>query len=133
MKSTILLLALFLVLPVLTACETHGRADGTGPRIIPQDFLLMGRGLSNNAVDLYDPSATSFNIPPVHAGSRPGAVSSIPATNAFVVRDPSVTIYSLDTIRILEPAPAPLPPLNITSADDSNLMTSAYDDEAYPP
>ena len=75
-----------------------------------QSFLMTGRGLSNGAVDLYQPGS-DFVTP---APSNPVAgtsVSSIPSNNHVMVSDPSVTIYNLDVEQISEPAPAPLPPL----------------------
>lgn len=106
-------LFLILVLPVflLGACETstHTKHAKQNAAPVKQDFLTIGRGLSNGTVDLYQPG-TDF-LPTEQFPTTGRAVSPIPGNSNIVVNDPSVTIYSLDTMEVSEPQPAPLPPL----------------------
>ncbi|PZP56864.1 MAG: hypothetical protein DI586_02295 [Micavibrio aeruginosavorus] len=97
-----------LILLALTACQT---AETTQPKPAPvkQDFLTTGRGLSNGAVDLYQPG-TDF-LPTAEYPTTGRALSPIPGNPNVLVNDPSVTIYSLDTMEVNEVQAAPLPPL----------------------
>ena len=84
-----------------------------------QDILSLGRGMSNGSVDIYEPGAARLDVPAVEAFSpRP---SPVPESNNVIVRDPSVTIYSLEANPVatqsamaltpmpFDAAPAPLP------------------------
>lgn len=113
----VLALSLFPLASCQTA-KTHSQKNASAP--VKQDFLTTGRGLSKGAVDLYQPG-TDF-LPTAqypNAGPRGGA-SAVPGNPNIAVNDPSVTIYSLDSIEARYPQPAPLPPLqppSVTRAD----------------
>lgn len=54
----------------------------------------LGRTLSHNRVDIYDPAATTFSIPP----EQPEMVSPLsrfPAHTSMLIRDEDVVVYSL--------------------------------------
>lgn len=110
MKPSFSLSILMLAILALAACQTHGQATQSKPSGKKQDFLTTGRGLSNGAVDLYQPG-TDFLPTAEYPNAGPRSVSPIPGNANVMVNDPSVTIYSLDTMEISEPQPAPLPPL----------------------
>ena len=111
MKLHFLVLLLVVSALGLSACETHREAKAQPKSSAPlkQDFLTTGRGLSNGSVDLYQPG-TDF-LPTAQFPTTGRAVSPIPGNSNIMVNDPSVTIYSLDTMNVSEPQPAPLPPL----------------------
>lgn len=68
-------------------------------------LLQLGRSISHNSVDIYDPWVTAFRVlPPGHAVMpKP---DTIPLSRGVVVRDKSVRVYSLVTR-----SPAPEMPL----------------------
>lgn len=112
MKAQISIFFLAVSILSLSACETHQHANQQPVRgVVKQDFLTTGRGLSNGAVDLYQPG-TDFLPNTGTASVTPGTrISAIPANSNVMVNDPSVTIYNLDVEHVSEPEPAPLPPL----------------------
>ena len=94
----------------LSACATHKTVQRKTAAPVKQDFLTTGRGLSNGAVDLYQPG-TDFLPTAQFPTTGRNTISPIPGNQNILVNDPSVTIYSLDTMDVSEPKPAPLPPL----------------------
>lgn len=63
-----------------------------------QDILTLGRGMSNNKVDIYEPGLTAFDVTPVKT-FKPQPLP-VPKNANFIVRDPSVTAYSLDSFQV---------------------------------
>ena len=110
MQPSFTIFALMLAILSLAACETHTAASQTRPTGQKQDFLTTGRGLSGGKVDLYQPG-TDFLPTAEYPNSGPRSLSPIPGNANIMVNDPNVTIYSLDTMNVSEPQPAPLPPL----------------------
>lgn len=129
MKRHYFLFTLIPVLFALAACETHRQAaeEPVAAPALKQDFLTTGRGLSNGAVDLYQPGTDFLPTAQFPTAGR-STVSPIPGNPNVVNSDPSVTIYSLDTMNISEPKPAPLPPLQPPSVAKGNYM-SPFDDK----
>lgn len=65
-----------------------------------QDVLALGRSLSDGSVDIYDPGVPKFSVTEQQAITpRP---DTVPENSGIIVRDPGVTVYSLDS------APMPL-------------------------
>lgn len=67
------------------------------PMTAPEgDLLSLGRGMSNNSVDIYEPGTSTLDVPTIAAFSpRP---SPVPENAGIIVRDPDVTVYSLDAV-----------------------------------
>lgn len=66
---------------------------------IPQKEITLfdlGRTLSHNAVDLFDPAAPTFNIPPDDPKAA-NPLASFPAHPFMLIKDEDVTIFSLYT------------------------------------
>ena len=85
----------------------------------------LGRSLSHNAVDIYDPASTTLSIPP----EQPEMISPLsrfPAHTSMLIRDEDVVVYSLFSNHMtpdenLQPPDEILaPPLPLNS-DDSQL------------
>lgn len=110
-QNLFFIIAIFAVLAV-TGCDTHKKAaPQTNRAPVKRDFATLGRDLSQGSVDLYDPGASVLTMPSESLARSATPVSPIAKSQSVLVNDPSVTIYSLDTMDISEPAPAPLPPL----------------------
>ena len=61
-----------------------------------QTMLSLGRGMSGGSVDIYEPGVATLDVPTIETFTpRP---SPVPENNGIVVRDPSVTVYSLDAV-----------------------------------
>ncbi len=121
------LFSLFFII-ALTACQA---SQTTKPASTPvkQDFLTTGRGLSDGAVDLYQPG-TDF-LPTAEYPTTGRALSPIPGNPNVVVNDPSVTIYSLDTMEVNEVQQMPLPPLQ-PPVNLQNNYPSPFDNNGNP-
>lgn len=79
----------------------------------------LGRTMSHNAVDIFDPSLASFAIPP----DDPKAANPLAAFSAhpfMLIKDEDVTVFSLFSSDAPASAEIVSPPLPIT-ADDSQL------------
>ena len=81
-----------------TTPEPKGEVVQYYPKpVVEQDeFTLfsVGRSLSHNAVDIYDPSGTTFSIPP----DQPKHISPLtrfPAHPYMLIKDEDVVVYSL--------------------------------------
>jgi hypothetical protein len=109
----------------LAGCASTAKKEVPKGYVSPQtqDFMATGRGLSKGAVDLYQPGS-DFLPTEQFPNSGPRAnISSVPRSASVVSNDPSVTIYSLDTMEVQEPSepilppgvPAIQPPLNLQS------------------
>lgn len=120
MKQNLFFIIAIFGLIGLTACETHKKAEPqTGRAPVKRDFATLGRDLSQGSVDLYDPSSSILTMPSESLARSTTPVSPIAKSQSVLVNDPSVTIYSLDTMEVSEPAPAPLPPLQPPSVQKS--------------
>lgn len=85
----------------------------------PMDMLELGRAVSHNAVDIYDPLATSFMVVPPARSLQPKQ-GSIPFSRGILVREKSVRVYSL-----VARSPAPeLPVLDMNSISDPVPLTA---------
>ena len=87
------------VAAALTGCAPAKEAKPVEVYYVPvpppqQDILSLGRGMSNNKVDIYEPGLTAFEVTPVET-FKPRPLP-VPKNPNFIVRDPSVTAYSLD-------------------------------------
>lgn len=122
------LLYSLLLITALTACQT-AQTTRPVPTPVKQDFLTTGRGLSDGAVDLYQPGTDFLSTAEYPARGR--ALSSIPGNPNVVVNDPSVTIYSLDTMEVSEVQQMPLPPLQPPTSLQGNYP-SPFDSNGNP-
>lgn len=113
----------------LAACQTTQTSKPKVASANKQDFLTTGRGLSDGAVDLYQPGTDFF--PTAEYPATPRQLSSIPGNQNVVVNDPSVTIYSLDTMEVSEVQTMPLPPLQPPTSLQSNYP-SPFDSNGNP-
>lgn len=117
----------------LSACQTAKKpAERTPPPAVKKDFLTLGRELSDGRVDLYQPGVDFVPNMTAPEGSKFAAISPVPGNQNILVNDPSVTIYSLDTMDISEPAPAPLPPLQPPTSLQGEYL-SPFDKNGNPP
>ena len=61
-----------------------------------QSLLSLGRGMSDGSVDIYQPGVSALDVPTIETFTpRP---SPVPENNGIVVRDSSVTVYSLESV-----------------------------------
>ena len=112
MAQKLILLSLMLTAMAMTACETAKKQEPrTPPPAVRKDFTTIGRDLSEGRVELYQPGTDFLPTMTAPEGSKFAAISPIPGNQNILVNEPGVTIYSLDTMDISEPQPAPLPPL----------------------
>ncbi len=101
-----------LMTTALGGCATHqadSKADVTAVRMTApaeQDILSLGRSMSDNSVDIYEPGTPSVDIPTI-ATFTP-RVSPISENGNIIVRDNDVTVYSLEA----DPAAVDMPALN---------------------
>lgn len=73
--------------------QVTGPISMTSPE---QTMLSLGRGMSGGSVDIYEPGVSTLDVPTIETFTpRP---SPVPENNGIVVRDPSVTVYSLDAV-----------------------------------
>lgn len=124
---------LFLTIPVLLAgCQSNtvkvaklppsGNAAPeqqlslTSPE--EQSILSLGRGMSDGSVDIYEPGVAKLDVPTIETfNPRP---SPVPESNNVIVRDPSVTVFSLeanptatDGATVLTPMPSAVAPVPV--------------------
>lgn len=63
----------------------------------PDDSLLaLGRGMSDNSVDIYTPGSSTLDVPTIAAFTP--RQSPVPENAGIIARDPNVTVYSLDAV-----------------------------------
>ena len=74
----------------------------------------LGRTMSHNAVDIFDPSLASFAIPP-DAPQAANPLAAFPAHPFMLVRDEDVTVFSLFSSDTPASAEIVSPPLPITA------------------
>lgn len=84
-------------LPAGTTPESVVQPAGTISMTAPEQTMLsLGRGMSGGSVDIYEPGVATLDVPTIETFTpRP---SPVPENNGIVVRDPSVTVYSLDAV-----------------------------------
>ncbi len=100
--------ALFIIslsaVAVLTGCAPAKEVQPVEVYYVPvppppqQDILSLGRGMSDYKVDIYEPGLTAFDVKPVER-FKPRPLP-VPKNPNFIVRDPSVTAYSLDSFQV---------------------------------
>lgn len=119
---------------LLAACQTAQKpvAERAPPPAVKKDFLTLGRELSDGRVDLYQPGVDFIPNMTAPEGSKFTGVSPISGNQNILVNDPSVTIYSLDTMDVSEPSPAPLPPLQPPTSLQGEYL-SPFDKNGNPP
>lgn len=104
------------VAALLTGCAPGKEVEPVEVYYMPvpppptQDILELGRGMSHNTVDIYEPGVTAFDVKPVET-FKPRPLP-VPKNPNFIVRDPSVTAYSLDSFPVEpnEDYPSPFNP-----------------------
>lgn len=105
---TVHLSIICLLASVLGACSvgqpvTVNYTAAPVPRIAQQDMLSLGRALSFGTVDIYEPGLTVLSVPDIVRFTP--REFPIPLNQNFIVRDRSVTAYSLDSL-VAQQAPA---------------------------
>lgn len=86
--------------PITTSTSEPGAIDDSVLGYDPNMSLLaVGRAVSDNAVDLYDPYATVFHVLPPSRSVVP-APDSIPLNHTIISRNKSVRVYALNTVPI---------------------------------
>lgn len=100
-KTTFSLMTSALI--ILSACsqfsagsQPSGEVVTYYPKYEQKEIILfdLGRSLSHNAVDIYDPASTSLTIPPDEP-KYANPLSRFPAHPHLLIRDEDVVVYSL--------------------------------------
>ncbi len=101
MKKSILGFIVY-ALMVLPSCTPYVESEGAGSMredmsALPNNFSLMdlGRAISLGSVDIFDPWLTSLEMP-LMASDAISTPSTFPEHPYMLIRDDSVTAYSLD-------------------------------------
>ncbi len=86
--------------PITTTSSDPGTIDAALLGYDPDMSLLaVGRAVSDNAVDLYDPNVTVFHVLPPSRSVVP-TPDSIPLNHMIISRNKSVRVYALNTVPI---------------------------------
>lgn len=86
--------------PITTSSSEPGAMDDALLGYDPDMSLLaVGRAVSDNAVDLYDPNVTVFHVLPPSRSVVP-TPDSIPLNHTIISRNKSVRVYALNTVPI---------------------------------
>ena len=95
--------------------------DSNGVFIAQKETTLfdLGRSLSNNRVDIFDPALPTFKIPPDDPKAA-NPLASFPAHPYMLIKDQDVTVFSMFSANILDVEEITSPPVPLT-ADESQL------------
>lgn len=97
-KSLCIILAGSLMVAACTPAQPEVKTN-TAYRTLPpaadQSMLSLGRGLSSGTVDIYEPGTPAFSVTEQKSFVPP--VATVPENANLIVRDRSVTVFSLDS------------------------------------
>jgi hypothetical protein len=80
-------------------------SDVMGPSPYQMSLFEMGRGISDGRIDIYEPGTPSLDLPPLAeetAKPEERFLDFFPRNRTLLVRDPSVTVYSLILVGLEE-------------------------------
>jgi len=108
-----LMVSLFLTLPACTSMQSGAEPDGkvtyypvqSGTKSAYQERSLfeLGRIISHNSVDLYDPQLLTYLLPTDDPKFQ-SPLAKFPAHQAMVIKDEAVVVYAM--ARTATPQPA---------------------------